>query len=108
MEAAVAHYHYLRDAFPYEFQDSAEKLDQLGQRLHDEGDMTNATVIFQLNTDVNPHWLTFYRLANACLALKEADNAFQYFEKSLTLNPKRTFRREEYLPGSKRHPKGAS
>ena len=90
IEATVAHYHYLRDAFPYEFQDSAEKLDQLGLRLHNEGDMTNAIVIFQLNTDVHPHWHTFYRLANACLALREPDNAEQYYEKSLSLNPKRS------------------
>ena len=90
IEATVAHYHYLRDAFPYEFQDASEKLDQLGQRLRDEGDMANAIVIFQLNTDVNPHWQTFYRLANACLMLKETDNAEQYYEKSLSLNPKRT------------------
>ena len=90
IEATVAHYHYLRDAFPYEFQDSSEKLDQLGQRLRDEGDMANAIVIFQLNTDVHPNWQTYYRLANACLALKETDNAEQFYEKSLLLNPKRT------------------
>ncbi len=90
IEAAVAHYHYLRDAFPYEFQDSAEKLDALGQRLQREGTMTQATIIFQLNTDVNPHWLTFYRLADACAQLGEPENAQQYYEKSLSLNPKRT------------------
>ena len=90
IEATVAHYHHLRDAFPYEFQDSSEKLDQLGQHLQSEGDMKNAVVIFQLNTDVHPHWQTFYQLANACLALKEYENAAQYYEKSLSLNPKRT------------------
>ena len=90
IEAAVAHYHYLRDAFPYEFQDSAEKLDALGQRLQGEGAITHATIIFQLNTDVNPHWLTFYRLADACAQLGETENAQQYYERSLSLNPKRT------------------
>ena len=90
IEATVAHYHYLRDAFPYEFQDTAEKLNQLGQHLRDEGDMKNAIVIFQLNTDVNPHWMTFYQLASACLELSETTNAEQYYEKSLSLNPKRT------------------
>ena len=90
IEATVAHYHHLRDAFPYEFRNSAEKLDALGQRLLGEGDLANAVIIFQLNTDVNPHWLTFYQLANACQALNEIENAEQYYEKSLSLNPKRT------------------
>ena len=90
IEAAVAHYHYLRDAFPYEFQDSNQRLDQLGKRLQSEGDKETAIVIFQLNADINPHWSNFYQLANACLALGETDNAEYYFEKSLSLNPKRT------------------
>ena len=90
IEATVSHYHFLRDAFPYEFQDSDQKLNQLGQRLQDEGDMKDAIVIFQLNADVNPHWSTFYQLANACLALGETENAEQYFDKSQSLNPKRS------------------
>lgn len=90
IEAAVAHYHYLRESFPYEYQNSAERLDALGQRLQQEGDMTRATIIFQLNTDVNPHWHTYYRLADACLQLGEDENAEQYYEKSLTLNPRRS------------------
>ena len=87
--AAVAYYHQLRDAFPYEFKHSQEQLAALGQRLQQEGDLSSAVVIFQLNSDVHPHWSTYYQLAEACLRVDEPENAERYYQQSLSLNPRK-------------------
>ena len=85
---AVTYYHQLRDAFPYEFKNSQEQLAMLGQRLQQEGDLASAVVVFQLNSDVHPHWLTYYQLAEACLLVDEPENAERYYQESLSLNPR--------------------
>ena len=99
--AAVTHFHYLRDAFPYEFQDASYDLDALGQQLNQEGDSENALIIFQLNSDVHPHWSTFYRLAAACLAVGEVENATRFFERSQSLNPRRNSSEKEAFRDTK-------
>ena len=87
--AAVTYYHQLRDAFPYEFNKSQEQLATLGQRLQQESDLANAVVIFQLNSDVHPHWSTYYQLAKACEQFDEPQNAERYYQQSLSLNPRK-------------------
>ncbi len=87
--AAVAYYHQLRDAFPYEFKNSQEQLAALGQRLRQEGDLASAVVIFQLNSDMHPHWSTYYQLAEACVQIGEPENAERYYQQSLSLNPRK-------------------
>ncbi len=86
--AAVTHYHQLRDAFPYEFKNSQAQLSALGQRLQQEGDLASAVVVFQLNSDVHPHWSTYYQLAEACVQVGEPENAERYYQQSLSLNPR--------------------
>lgn len=86
--AAVTYYHQLRDGFPYEFKNSQEQLSALGQRLQQEGDLASAVVIFQLNSDVHPHWFTYYQLAEACVQVDEPENAERYYQQSLSLNPR--------------------
>ena len=88
--AAVAYYHQLRDAFPYEFQHTSEQLAALGERLQQEGDLAPAVVVFQLNSDVHPNWSTYYQLAQACAQLDEPENAERYYSQSLSLNPRET------------------
>ena len=93
--AAVTYYHQLRDAFPYEFKNSQAQLATLGQHLRQEGDLANAVVIFQLNSDVHPHWSTYYQLAEACLQIGEPQNAERYYQQSLSLNPRKNALQKE-------------
>ncbi|MGB3852355.1 MAG: serine hydrolase [Tunicatimonas sp.] len=99
--AAVAYYHRLRDAFPYEFKDARQALAALGQRLQREGNLADAVVIFQLNSDVYPHWSTFYHLAEACVQINELDNAERYYERSLSLNPRKSSEQKEAFRAAK-------
>ncbi len=92
---AVTYYHQLRDAFPYEFTNSRAQLAALGQRLQQEGDLASAVVIFQLNSDVHPHWSTYYQLAEACLLVDEPENAERYYQQSLSLNPRKDASQKE-------------
>jgi CubicO group peptidase (beta-lactamase class C family) len=92
---AVTYYHRLRDAFPYEFKNSQAQLTALGQRLRQEGDLASAVVIFQLNSDVHPHWSTYYELAEACLLVGEPENAERYYQESLSLNSRKDASQKE-------------
>jgi tetratricopeptide (TPR) repeat protein len=104
--AAVAYYHRLRDAFPYEFKDARQALATLGQRLQREGNLPDAVVIFQLNTDVYPHWSTFYHLAEACIQINEPANAERYYERSLSLNPRKSSAQKEAFRAARASLKG--
>ena len=93
--AAVTYYHQLRNAFPYEFENSQAQLAALGQRLQQEGDLGSAVVIFQLNSDVHPHWSTYFQLAEACVQFGEPENGERYYQQSLFLNPRRDASQKE-------------
>ncbi len=87
--AAIRHFQRLKDDFPYQFQNSSSLLQALGERLVEEGD-DQAIDIFWFNSQLHPHWSTFYRLAVAHQAADQTEAAVRYYRQALSLNPQRT------------------
>ena len=88
--AALDHYYYLKNAFPYEFKSTLQEIDDLGLRLEEEGKVYDALEMFKLNRQVNPNWQTYYRLGVAYQRMSQLEEAEALYQESLTLNPRKT------------------
>lgn len=90
-DAAIAHYHTLRDKFygrgSYDFGEGS--LNALGYDLLGKDDTESAIVVFKLNVEYYPESPNVYdSLAEAYMTAGDKKLAIENYEKSLELNPK--------------------
>jgi tetratricopeptide (TPR) repeat protein len=90
VEAAIKKYHYLVEAFPYDYPNTENELNKLASDLSTLKRTNAALKILELNTVVNPGWATYLHMARAHYALENADGAMEYYKKSLGINPGKT------------------
>lgn len=87
VEAAIKKYHYLVNAFPYDYPNTEDELNQLASDLSTLKQSDAALSILKLNTEVNPGWGTFLHMARAYHALENVPEAVEYYKKSIDNNP---------------------
>lgn len=90
VEAAIKKYHYLVEAFPYDYPNTENELNKLASDLSTLKRTKAALKILELNTVVNPGWTTYLHMARAHYALENAAEAIDYYKKSLRINPGKT------------------
>jgi len=89
-EAAIEKFHYLVDAFPYDYTDTEKDLNKLASDLFTLKQTDAAFRILELNAIVNSGWETNLQLAKAAHALENPVEATQYYKKAQSLNPGKT------------------
>lgn len=90
INAAIEHFYQLKASFPYEFKNAQMDLDQLGMVLVDNKKLPEAIAIFKLNAKIYPNWMTYQKLAIACMMNNDSNEAAKYYKKANNLNPKRS------------------
>lgn len=91
IEEGIAKYHRLKQERPDDFNFAESELNSLGYSLLQQDKKREAVAIFKLNTEVYPHSANaFDSLAEAYLAVGEAQAARECYEKVLELLPSST------------------
>ncbi len=95
MDAAVEHYHQLKETQPDAFDFSREQFGDLGMILVEMKRTREAVEVYRLNALVHPDSdLAYGALAWTCLKNEDKESALEYAQQALRLNPENSDARE--------------